>query len=59
LNHTQFLNIDTNFSPNTITFDANTNSLVCANPCNTNADFGKPTRAREPREIQFALKFYF
>ena len=59
LNHTQFLNVDTNFALNTISFDPKTDSLVCANPCNTNANFGRPTRAREPREIQFALKFYF
>ncbi|HKA18954.1 MAG TPA: carboxypeptidase-like regulatory domain-containing protein [Blastocatellia bacterium] len=59
LNHTQFLNVDTNFSANTISYDPKTDSLVCANPCNTNANFGRPTRAREPREIQFALKFYF
>jgi hypothetical protein len=27
--------------------------------CNTNATFGLPTRARDPREIQFGIKFNF
>jgi hypothetical protein len=59
LNHTQFLGVDTNFATNAITLDTKTDTLKCADPCNTNTNFGKPTRAREPREIQFALKFYF
>jgi carboxypeptidase family protein len=49
----------------------NTNTIGCqirvndvatgryTSDCNTNADFGRPTRARDPREIQFGIKFNF
>ncbi|HXG90985.1 MAG TPA: carboxypeptidase regulatory-like domain-containing protein [Blastocatellia bacterium] len=67
LNHTQFLNIDTGFTTSGIEADLRTNRIVRCDTlpghsfpdCNTNANFGKPTRARDPREIQFGIKFNF
>ncbi|MGZ4814073.1 MAG: outer membrane beta-barrel protein [Terriglobales bacterium] len=49
MNHTQFTNPDGNFSDSGI--DPNTGLL--------SGDFGRIKRARDPRLIQFALKFYF
>jgi hypothetical protein len=49
MNHTQFVSPDGNFSDSSV--DPNTGQLV--------GDFGRVKRARDPRLIQFALKFYF
>jgi hypothetical protein len=52
-NHAQFLNPDGNISDANI--DPNT-GLVSTQPP---GDFGKLKHTRDPREIQFALKFAF
>ena len=49
VNHTQFNNPDGNFSDSSV--DPNTGLL--------SGDFGRIKRARDPRLIQFAVKFYF
>jgi hypothetical protein len=49
MNHTQFTNPDGNFSDSSV--DPNTGLL--------SGDFGRIKKARDPRQIQFALKFYF
>ena len=51
-NHTQFLNADGNIS------DANLNDDGTVN-AQAPGDFGRVKRARDPRNIQFALKFAF
>jgi hypothetical protein len=51
-NHTQFLNPDGNISDGNVNPDGTVDST---NP----GDFGKVKRTRDPRNIQFALKFSF
>jgi Carboxypeptidase regulatory-like domain/TonB dependent receptor len=51
-NHTQFLNPDGNISDGNLNADGTVNAQ---DP----GDFGKVKRARDPRQIQFALKFAF
>ncbi|MCL6505710.1 MAG: carboxypeptidase regulatory-like domain-containing protein [Bryobacteraceae bacterium] len=73
-NHTQFFagSVNTNYQVSGLTTldpatGQPTNRFTGCNAlpgrsfpdCNTNPGFGLPTRARDPREIQFALKFIF
>lgn len=63
-NHTQFVDVDTSYNVGGLEVDLQTNQFVACSTgrfpdCNTNAQFGKVTRARDAREIQFALKFLF
>lgn len=67
LNHTQLQNVDMNYNVGGLIADTTRNvfttcGAIAGNTfpnCNTNATFGKPIRSRDPREIQFALKFIF
>jgi hypothetical protein len=52
-NHSQFLNPDGNISD--ANFDPITGNVDTQNPGN----FGRVLHTREPRQIQFALKFSF
>lgn len=52
-NHTQFRNVDVGFPLANIEIDSEGNLLSYEM---TNSNFGRVTRVREPREIQFALK---
>ncbi len=65
-NHTQFLGVDNNYTAAGIRLNPKTGVLGCGDDinnlsrnCSGNAQFGSPTRAREPRELQMALKFIF
>jgi hypothetical protein len=53
-NHTQFQLIDTGFDIGNIEIDPASGALT--NYSQNNPNFGRVTRIREPREIQFALK---
>jgi hypothetical protein len=57
-NHTQFLNIDTNFGAFNIQFDNPANPTKIVSYQN-NPSFGSVTRVRAPREIEFGLKLIF
>jgi len=67
LNHPQLQNIDMAYTPGGLTANTTTNVFTGCNTingnafpfCNTNGNFGKPGAARNPRELQFALKFVF
>jgi hypothetical protein len=66
-NHTQFLGVNTSYNVTGLTIDTRTNTFVSCDTlpgnrfpnCNTNASFGKPSRTRDPREVQFGFKFNF
>jgi len=58
-NHTQFLNVDTGYSTSGVTADLTTNTFDPDTTGNINPSFGTPRRARDPREIQLAIKFIF
>lgn len=65
-NHTQLLDVDANYQTSGMRGNLTTNTLGCGSDlnnlsrnCNSNAGFGKARRARDPRELQFALKFIF
>jgi hypothetical protein len=57
-NHTQFLNIDTNFGAFNIQFDNPANPTRIVSYL-TNPSFGSVTRVRAPREIELGLKLIF
>ncbi|HEV2234880.1 MAG TPA: carboxypeptidase-like regulatory domain-containing protein [Terriglobia bacterium] len=67
LNHPQLQNIDMAYTPAGLTANTTTNMFTGCNTingnafpfCNTDGNFGKPGSARDPRELQFALKFVF
>ncbi len=67
LNHAQLQNVDMHYNVGGLTADTTKNvftgcDTISGNKfpfCNTNSNFGKAQGAREPREIQFALKFIF
>ncbi len=64
-NNTQFLSVDTTYQVGGLQIDPVANKFVGCSTlpgnrfpnCNINPKFGQVTRARDPREIQFALKF--
>jgi len=54
-NHTQYLTVDTAFeNGNTVQVDLDINKVTGWQQ--TNPNFGRVTRMRDPREFQFALK---
>jgi Carboxypeptidase regulatory-like domain len=65
LNHTQFLDPDTNWQVDQLDGNAATGKYTSCGAgasfpqCNINTEFGRITRARDGREIQFAVKILF
>ncbi len=66
-NHPQFYNIDLGYQTQNLQRDINKMQYVACDAlpghsfpdCNRNTHFGYPNQVRDPREIQFALKFIF
>ncbi len=67
LNHTQFQDVDTSYQVNNLKSDVTKGVFTSCSTingnvfpfCNTNPTFGQVEKARDPREIQIALKFIF
>jgi hypothetical protein len=57
-NHTQFLNVDTNFGAFNFQFDNPANPTRITS-YQRNPNFGRVTRVRAPREIELGLKLIF
>jgi hypothetical protein len=67
LNHAQFYDIDLSYQTQNLQRDITKMQYVACDAlpghsfpdCNRNTHFGYPNQVRDPREIQFALKFIF